>query len=187
MWAQDVDTMHAYAVASADAATVPPFTSPPARAEPGENVTRAPGSWALMAAPQVISSGYQVVSTIPAALVALSASPLTAFDALLSPVTSSLSKLGSLSAPSDFATNHLNSLNKHAALHSAAALLALLPNRGRAGGAPATTGFGRAISIGMLSVPQGWMATTSCLESVAPQRGWGYEPMRLVGTGEPPH
>ncbi len=187
MWAQDVDTMHTYAVACADAATVTPFTSPPARAEPGENVTRAPGSRALKAAPDVISAGYQVVSTIPDALVALSASPLTAFDAFLSPVTSSLSRLGSLSAPSDFAINHLNSLNKRAALQSAAALLSLLPNRGRAGGAPATTGFGRAASIGILSVPRDWTASTPSSETAAPQRCWSYEPMHLVGTGVPPH
>lgn len=187
MWAQDVDTMHTYAEACADAATVTPFTSPPATAEPGENVTRAPDSRALKAAPDVISTGYQVVSTIPDALVALSASPLTPFDALLSPATASLSKLSSLSAPSDFAVNHLNSRNKQAALHSAAALLSLLPNRARPGGARASTGVGRATSIGMLSVPRGWMANTPCSETVAPQRGWGYEPMRLVTTSEPPH
>lgn len=186
MWAQDVDTMHTYAQACADAATVAPFTSPPASAEPGGTITRAPGSWALKAAPDVISAGYQVISTIPDALDALAASPLTAFDAVLSPVTSSLSKLGSLSAPSDFAINHLNSLNKRAALTSAAAMLSLLPNRGRAGGAAATTGFGRATSIGTLSVPRGWVATTPQPETVAPQRGWGYQPMRLVETGESP-
>ncbi len=187
MWAQDVDTMHTYAEACAEAATVTPFPAPPARAEAGENVTRAPGSRALKAAPDVISTGHQVVSTITDALVALAASPLTPFDALLAPATSSLSKLGSLCAPSDFAINHLNSRYKHAALDSAAALLSLLPNLRRAGGAPATTGFGRATSIGIMSVPRGWMAKTPCSETVAPQRGWGYEPMHLVVTGQTPH
>jgi PPE-repeat protein len=182
MWAQDVDTMHTYAGACADAATVTPFTSPPAGAEPDETIAPAPCSWALKAAPDVISAGHQVISTIPGALDALAASPPATFDALLSPVTSSLSKLGSLCAASDFAINHLNSLNKQAALGSAAATLSRL--RGHAGGAPATTGFGRATSIGMLSVPEAWVAQTLHPETTAPQRGWGYQPMRLVESGE---
>ena len=183
MWAQDVDTMYTYAAASADAVTVTPFLSPPpAGAEPG--VTRAPASWALKAAPEVISTGCQVVSTIPDALDALSASPLTPFDAFLSPVTSSLSKLSSLSAPSDFAINHVNSLNKRAALNSAAALLSRLPNRSRVGGA--ATGFGCATSVGTLSVPQGWVAKTPRPATAAAQHGWGYAPVRLVELNETP-
>ncbi|MDT5116133.1 MAG: hypothetical protein QOE30_1872 [Mycobacterium sp.] len=183
MWAQDVDTMYTYAAACADAVTVTPFLSPPpVGTEPG--VARAPGSWALQAAPEVISAGCQVVSTIPDALDALFASPLTTFDAFLSPVTSSLSKLGSLSAPSDFAISHLNSLNKRAALDNAAALFSRLPNRSRAGGA--TTGFGRATSVGTLSVPQGWVAKTPRPATVAPQRGWVYAPVRLVEVNETP-
>jgi hypothetical protein len=185
MWAQDVDTMYTYAAASADAVTASPFLSPPpAGAEPG--VTRVPGSWALKAAPEVISAGCQVVSAIPDALDALSALPLTPFDAFLSPVTSSLSKLSSLSAPSDFAINHLNSLNKKAALNNAAALLSRLPNRSRAVGAAATTGFGCATSVGTLSVPQGWVAKTPSPATAAPQRGWGYAPVRLVELNETP-
>jgi hypothetical protein len=183
MWAQDVDTMYTYAATSADAVTVTPFLSPPpAGAEPG--LTRAPDNWALKAAPDVISAGCEVISTIPDALDALSVSPLTGFDAFLSPVTSSLSKLGSLSAPSDFAINHLNFLNKRAALKSAAALLSRLPNRSRAGGA--ATGFGRATSLGTLSVPQGWIAKMPRPATVAPQRGWVYAPVRLVEVSEAP-
>ena len=185
MWAQDVDTMYTYAAASADAVTASPFLSPPpAGAEPG--VTRVPGSWALKAAPEVISAGCQVVSAIPDALDALSVLPLTPFDAFLSPVTSSLSKLSSLSAPSDFAINHLNSLNKKAALNNAAALLSRLPNRSRVVGAAATTGFGCATSVGTLSVPQGWVAKTPRPATAAPQRGWGYAPVRLVELNETP-
>ncbi|WP_445161172.1 PPE family protein [Mycobacterium sp. Dal123C01] len=185
MWAQDVDTMYTYAAASADAVTVTPFLSPPpAGAEPG--VTQAPGSWALTAAPEVISAGCQVVSTIPDALDALSASPLTPFDVFLSPVTASLSKLSSLSAPSDFAINHLNSLNKRAALNNAVALLSRLPNRSRAGGAASTTGLGCATAVGTLSVPQGWVAKTPRPVTAAPQCGWGYAPVRLVELNETP-
>ncbi|WAC89890.1 PPE family protein [Mycobacterium sp. Aquia_213] len=177
MWAQDVDTMHTYARACADAATVTPFVSPPPT-----GVQPAPGSRALVVAPDVISCGYQVISTIPDALDALSeasGAPSAAFDTFLSPVTSSLSKLGSLCAPSDFAINHLNSLNKSAALKSAATLLSRLPIRGRA-----VSGVGRAASVGTLSVPPSWIAKTPRPATV--EHGWGYEPMHLVETGERP-
>lgn len=185
MWAQDVDTMHTYARASADAATVTPFASPPASADVGDNLTQGAGSWTLRAAPDIISAGYRVVSALPDALDALSVSPPTAFDEFLSPVTSSLSKLGSLSAPTDFAINHLNSLNKNAALQSAAALLSPLLNRSHTAGT--ASGFGRAASIGELSVPRNWVAHTSGSETVDSQCGWGYKPMRLVETDAPPN
>jgi PPE-repeat protein len=180
MWAQDIDSMHGYARACADAATVTPFTSPPP-----SDVAPASASWALRAAPDVISSGGQVISAIPDALDALSrssAAPPTVFDTFLSPVSSSLSRLASLSAPSDFAINHLNSLNKNAALHNAAALLLQLPKRGLG----ATSGFGRATSIGTLSVPRSWEDQMPREETVAAQHVWGHEPMHLVGTDTSP-
>jgi PPE-repeat protein len=178
MWAQDVETMYAYARASADAVTMTPFLSPPP--VPVATGTRAPGSWALRAAPEVVAAGHQVISAIPEALDALSASPPTAFDASLSPVSAPLSKLGSLCANSDFAINHLNSLNKQAALNRAAALLALLPSRSRAGSV--APGFGRAGSIATLSVPPAWIAGTPLAAPGEPRHGWAYEPMRLVET-----
>jgi PPE-repeat protein len=167
MWAQDADAMYAYARASADASTVTPFTSPPSSTDPAEltrqgaDVASASGSWTLTAAPEVISAGNQVMSTIPEALEALSASPLTTFDVSLSSVTSSLSKLSSLSAPMDFAISHLNSLNRAAALYNAAALHSQVPNVGRASGATLTGGFGRGTLIGTLSVPQTWATATA--------------------------
>src|SRR5262249_8595965 len=105
MWVQDAAAMYAYADASADAATRTPFTSPPV-AEDG----RAPDTWALKSAPAVISAGQPVMSTIPEALRAFSSSPLASLDASLAPVTSSLSRLSSLSAPSGFAIRRLNLL-----------------------------------------------------------------------------
>jgi hypothetical protein len=95
------------------------------------------------------------MSTVPEALRAVSLSPLTTFDTSLSPVTSSLSKLSSLSAPADTAIKHLNSLNK------AAALRWLLPNRGGARGAPITAGFGRGMPVGSVSVPRAWATATA--------------------------
>jgi PPE-repeat protein len=176
MWAQDCDAMYGYADASANASTVPPFTSPPIAA------TRALGTWALTAAPDVISAGSQVMSTIPEALQALCASPPTTWEAALSSVTSFLSKLSSLSAPADFAISHLNGLNKAAALRS------LVANPGSAGGAAVIARFGRATSIATsmasLSVPQAWTNATPSPADLLP--GWVCEPIHLVRASEPP-
>ncbi|OBG22123.1 hypothetical protein A5764_14005 [Mycobacterium sp. 852002-51057_SCH5723018] len=147
IWAQDVAAMYAYATASAKASTMTPFTPPPTSAAGG-----APRTWALRSAPEVVSTGLAVITTIPLALQAFSLSPVASLDASLGPVTSSLSRLGSLSAPSGVAISQLNSLNK------AAALRWLLPNQGGARGAPIAAAFGSATSIGALSVPAAWAA-----------------------------
>jgi PPE-repeat protein len=139
--------MYAYAGASADASAVTPFASPP----DWQAAVPAKAPWALTAAPDLVSAGGQVISVIPEALRALSSSPAASFDASLLPVTSCLSKLSSLSAPLDVAVGHLNSLNK------AAALRTLLPG---GGSVPYTARLGRATSIGMLSVPRVWAAST---------------------------
>ena len=55
---------------------------------PGAAVIQASGTWAVTSAPELISAGHQLMSTIPEALAALSSSPLTTFDASLSSVTS---------------------------------------------------------------------------------------------------
>jgi len=146
MWAQDTEALYAYAGASAGAATVAPFTSPPTTG----GAFSASGTWPLSAAPDVIAAGYQVMSAITEALEELALSPLATFDASLLPVTSSLSKLSSLSAPSGFAISRLNAMNKAAALRS------LFPKPGGAGGATVTARFGRGASIGASSVPQAW-------------------------------
>jgi PPE-repeat protein len=190
MWAQDTEAMYTFARDSADASTVTPFTSPPTTAGPasqGETLTQMSGTWRVIAAPEVISAGHQVISTIPEALQVLSSSPLTTIDASLWSVSSSLSKLGSLSAPLDFAISHLNSLNKTAALNKAAALRSLLTKPNGASGAAITGGFGRGTSIGTLSVPRGWVThTTKSPVTVEPQRGQVGELIRLVLDIEPP-
>lgn len=159
MWAHDVDAMYTYAAASEAASTLTPFDSPPT-AGSGEHdtaVAEASGAWSLIAAPQVVSAGGHVLPVIPRALRALSRSPITTFDTYLSAVTSALSKLGSLSAPSDVAINHLSSLNKTASLSRAAALM---PRATGVGGAKplVIARLGRATAIGTLSVPQSWAA-----------------------------
>lgn len=182
MWVQNADVMHAYARASANAAAVAPFASPPGTAAPESHRGRV--SWNLRAAPDVISAGHPVMSTIPRALRALSSSPLASFDASLAPATASLSKLSSLSAPTDFALKHLNSLNKEAALCRAAALRVHWTTICRAGGAADTAAMGRATRIGGLPVPRGWVTEATRGQVAAAWRTG--ESIRLVQAGKPP-
>jgi PPE-repeat protein len=144
MWACDADAMYAYAVASARAAALTPFASPPGN--------HGAGTWALASAPDVVATGDRVMAAIPEALQELSVSPLTSFDAPLSPATAALSRLSSLSAPTDTALSQLNSLNKRAALG------ALFTKPARAASVP---GFGRGTPIGELSAPRAWATATS--------------------------
>lgn len=144
MWACNVAAMYAYAGACAEASTIAPFSSPPSAAAP------EPTSWVLQSAPDLVAAAQHVMAAIPQALQDISHSPPTTFDAALAPVTPSLSKLSSLTAPSGVAIAHLNSLNKSAALRW------LLPNQGGATGAAITARLGRAGSTGSLSVPPAW-------------------------------
>lgn len=155
MWAQNVDAMYAYAAASEASSALTPFDSPPTAGSGQHAPAIAETAWSLIAAPQVVSAGGHVMPVIPRALRALSRSPITTVDACLSAVTSPLSKLGSLSAPTDFAINHLNSLNKTASLSRAAAL-SPLPSQAGGATASATARSGRSSSVGALSVPQSW-------------------------------
>lgn len=174
MWARNTDAMYSYADASANASTVTPFGSPPGN--PGATA----GNWALTAAPDVISTGRQVMSAIPEALRKLSSSPLTRFESSVSPVTPSLSKLNSLTAPSDFAISHLNSMNKAAALQS------LLFPAPAVDVAASSAGFGRGVSVGALKVPDTCTTATPDPVDVEPlHAGWFGEPIRLVAVSKP--
>ncbi|WP_068186548.1 PPE family protein [Mycobacterium sp. UM_CSW] len=156
MWARDADAMYAYARAAADAATLVPFSSPPGY--PGATA----GPWALRSAPDVVSAGGRVMSAIPAALQAFSASPLTPLEASLSPVTAPLSRLSSLCAPSGPAIGYLSALNKTAALRS------LVRKPARVG---PLASFGRGTSIGGLSVPRAWAMAMARLRHPAVRAG----------------
>jgi PPE-repeat protein len=144
MWARDADAMYAYARASAKAATVTPFGSPPGNHDAD--------TWALVSAPDVVASGARVMAAIPEALQALSVSPLASFDASLASATPALSRLSSLSAPTDSAISQLNSRNKRAAL------CALFRKPARRASIP---GFGRGTPVGKLSAPQAWATATA--------------------------
>ncbi len=166
MWAQNAGAMYAYADAAAGAAAVTPFTFPPADAG-------APAcTWALQAAPDVMSAACQVMSAILDALKHLSAPSPSTFASPLSTVTPSLSKLNSLTAPSDFAIGHLNSMNK------AAALRTLFPKPAAVNGVSARSG--RGVSLGVLSVPRIWMVAAPAAQRL------GGDHIRLVAASEAP-
>ena len=183
MWALNAGVMCAYARACADATAVTPFGSPPGAEAPQSCGGRI--NWTRRAAPAILSAGRPVMSTIPAALQALSRSPLATFDASLAPVTSSLSKLSSLSAPADFALNHLNSLNKGAALRKAAVLRWRWIRFGCAAGG--TAAVGRRSRVGTLSVPRRWVTEATPASGTAETLGGRpSESIRVVHGGKPP-
>ncbi|MDD4867784.1 MAG: hypothetical protein PHQ28_11910, partial [Mycobacterium sp.] len=171
--------------ASAEVSALTPFPAPPAAASPagqGAVQRRGPGAWRIQAAPDVVSSGSQVMSVIPEALRALCSSPLDSFEQALFSAAVPLSKQSSLSAPLDFAIRNVNAMNK------AAALRCLAPNQAVGGGATIAVAVGRGTSIGMLSVPRAWTksATPAPVATESLPAGWVSEPIRLVGTTAPP-
>jgi PPE-repeat protein len=170
MWARNADAMHAYAEATAGAVTMAPFP-----ALPGNPAVKK-RNWALQSAPDVISAGCELMSAIPDALKGLSSSPLTTLEASLAAVTPSLSKLNSVTAPSDFAIGHLNSMNKTAALQS------LFPKPAVTDGVNA--GLGRGTPVGVLSVPRAWAAAAPMMKRLREDRVG--EPIRLVAISEHP-
>ncbi|OBH55648.1 hypothetical protein A5686_07105 [Mycobacterium sp. E2479] len=169
MWAQNAAAMHAYAESAAGAVALAPFPAPAGDFD----VTKR--NWTLQSAPDVITAGCEVMSVIPEALRRL-ASSLTTLEASLSTVTPALSKLNSVTAPSDYAIGHLNSMNKRAALQL------LFPK-------PAAThrvcaGLGRAAPVGGLSVPRTWAAAAPTMDRLRGDRLG--EPTHLVAVSEPP-
>ncbi len=179
MWAQNAAAMYAYAAASADAAALTPFVPPPAHPCGPSTASRA---WRLKAAPEVVAAGGQVMSAIPEGLAGLSRSPLSSLDASLLPVTASLSKLSSLSAPLDVAIRNLNSLNK------AAALRRLIPAPGDTAGTTVAARIGHGASVGFLTVPRAWTEpeATTRGPSQPLRQGRVGEPIRLVAENDPP-
>ncbi|WP_156659159.1 PPE family protein [Mycobacterium sp. 852002-53434_SCH5985345] len=131
LWAQNAAAMYAYATAAAAASTVTPFTSPPA-AEDGDDV---------------ISAGAELISMLPAALDGLSSASCRRFRTAVLSMSSPLSKLSSLRT--GFA--------RQASIPLAVAIGAAAAKAGRGNRAAVLVDFGRAISIGGLSVPRAWL------------------------------
>lgn len=173
MWAQNAGAMYAYAEAAAAAVALTPFTPPPV--DPA-----APArTWPRQAAPEVMSAACRVMSAIPDALNDLSAPSRTTFESSLSAVTPSLSQLNSLTASSDFAIGHLNSMNK------AAALRTLFPRPAAAHGVSGVSArLGRGVSLGTLSVPRLWTAAAPAAQRLGGDRPTDH--IRLIAASEAP-
>jgi PPE-repeat protein len=169
MWAQDADTMYAYAAASAAASAVTPFTSPPAPTSPAGPVHQG-------ATQETISAASQLISALPEALQALSSSPITWSSAALSLVSAALSKLGPVARSLNFALYRIKPTSSWAR-----GLSALLTNPGAGSGPTITAGIGRGTSIGTLSVPRGWVTTPrpSIVSVEFNGAGWDALPLRF--------
>lgn len=124
--------MYAYARASATAATMTPFTSPPAAVGPEQGI---------------VATGSQLTALLPEALTALSSASSERFNAALLSMSSSLAELSSLKL--GFA--RAASVPLAAAITGAAK--AVWGKR-----APITARFGGAMSLGAMSVPPAWVA-----------------------------
>lgn len=165
MWAQDAAAMYAYARASSVFRQLTPFNSPPQCTHSSEPAVTEPSrSWRLKVAPEVITTGAQVISAVGQAIDALSSSPRTTLDATLSPIAAALSRLSSLSAPSDVALTHLSSLSKAGALHRATAI--------RSAGttdAASRVSVASGAAIGVLSVPRAWIRSEPIPARPSPQ------------------
>jgi PPE-repeat protein len=123
MWAQDAAAMYGYASASATAAQVTPFSTPPQTTNPGgltaqaAATAQAAGTPAGTGVESLMSSGPQLISGVPQTLQSL-ASPQS-LSALTSTTTdssssstSSLSELSALSTPLRMATMPMSMLSK---------------------------------------------------------------------------
>lgn len=157
MWAQDAAAMYRYARASAAAAAMTPFASPPAAAGPGQ---------------EVISTGSQLVSLLPNALDALSSASPERFNAALLSMSSSLADLSSLKL--GFARGASVSL----AVAITGAAKAVWGKR-----APITAGFGGAMSLGGMSVPRAWVAAPGASFAAAKFPGAAAAIARRAGGG----
>jgi PPE-repeat protein len=153
MWAQDAAAMYGYAGASAAAATLTPFTTPPTTN------------------PVLMSRGSRVISTVPQALQRL-ASPMpdwTLYDLLqfLGDMTVFLAVGSSIVSTCISSIDHVSSTGSRASTPGAAASApgkvtsgAGAPGSAAPGAGAVSAGMGRAALIGPLAVPPGWTAAT---------------------------
>ncbi len=204
MWAQDAAVMYGYAGASTAAATLTPFSPPPATtdaaglARQGSAVGQATGSSAGTHAQEIMSNGSQLVSTVPQALQGLASAPTsTSSSSALTWLSSMMSKFNTLTGPAKFSTYPMTFLNQAlsaskavtAPVAAAKAMESGLATGVDAGarasglgvggaGAAFSAGLGRGVSIGALSVPHAWLAapTTSVVTAGLPSTGWAAAP-----------
>jgi len=121
MWAQDAAVMYGYAGASAAAATLTPFSQPPATtdaaglARQGAAVGQAAGSSAGTQAQEVMSNGSQLISSVPQALQGLGAPTMSTSSSSktpLSALSSYMSSFNTLTASAKYSTYPMTFLNQ---------------------------------------------------------------------------
>ncbi len=190
MWAQDAGAMYGYAAASAGATALPPFAEPPQTTNPaGAAAQSAAAARATAgAAAQAPSSLTQLVSMVPQALQSMAvaspaaADPTSVLDFLAGPL-SPISLFGIGGIPYLLAiqcvllpmngANVVSSVNRAMGPKPWLDEPALPPHAlagSRLVGAPGpavSAGLGNGVSIGRMSVPQGWIAQTPTAKAVA--------------------
>ncbi|QNI07760.1 PPE family protein [Mycobacterium kubicae] len=206
MWAQDAAAMYGYAGASASAAQLSTFNSPPPTAHPeavaqqGLAVGQATATSASTDTQAMLS---QFVVSVPTALQQL-ASPTSMTSTLssLNPVLSATSSAGWISSALLSNANQLHNLlpaastlSQTAAASSATSGLtsglagglgqSSLSSTAGLGAAAVSAGTGRAASIGALSVPPSWTATAPALSPAAALSGTGLGAASAAEAGEP--
>jgi PPE-repeat protein len=188
MWAQDAGAMYGYAGASAAAATVTPFTSPPPTTNPAGTSTQAAALAQAAASPA--GAAQTALAQVPNSLQSLASGGLpnsiTAplLSGLNSPGSQALDKLAgnlgtSLTAvqASQFTEVavviqprplYALALQSPAAAAPEAGLADLAGSHGSGpGGAGVSAGLGRAASVGGLSVPQSWATESPAIRLAA--------------------
>lgn len=167
MWAQDAAAMYAYANASAAAATLPPFASPPTAGVGPPRATIADGE-------ELISTGSELVSRLPAALNGLScASPWRFHTAVLS-MAPSLANLSSLR----------KGFAKEASVFIAVVIGAAVKAH-RSNRTAVSVAWGHGTSIGRLSVPRTWPPAARANPFAAKLHGTAAA-IRRWASGQPP-
>ena len=192
MWAQDAGAMYGYAGASASAATLSPFATPPQTTNPAgpaaqsaavTQATTGAGAQAQSAVAQLASMAPQVLQNMAASGPSAAASPTSILDFLAGPL-SPISLFGIGGIPYLLAIQcvllPMNGANVVSAVNRAmgpkpwldepAAFPADTFTGTRLVGAPGpavSAGLGNGGSIGRLSVPQSWLAQTPTAKAVA--------------------
>ncbi|WP_373142622.1 PPE family protein [Mycobacterium marinum] len=184
VWVHCADAVHDFAGALAISPRSTPLTSQLVaigftrlahRGSPVACGTAAMDSLAIM------TTGTQVVSSIPRALKALSA-PYASLGAAISPAALSLSRLSSVVLRSNLAARTLHVLETATASGLARTTVA------DSGGSQLLVDVDHATSIGALSVPQAWITAiaASPVVSVLQRTGWICEPIGDAVGSEPP-
>jgi PPE-repeat protein len=194
MWAQDAAAMYGYASASATAAQVTPFATPPQTTNPDGLTGQAVGTAGGTDVESLMSSGPQLISGMPQTLQSLAspqgvASLASSGTDSSSSSTSSLSMLNSLSTPLRMATMPMSMLsrlftagstaNAARAVNTAANELgaaqsaglgsgtSVLASTGFAGAPVISAGMGQATTAGALSVPSSWVGAVPSTSAAA--------------------